>query len=76
MSAHLARPLQTLWDQVKSAYPGRATDSDGWVASDTHHQQNPSSDHEPDESGVVRALDLTHDPVHGFDSYAFADWLL
>lgn len=76
MSASLAKPLQTLWDQVKSTYPGRATDSDGWVASDAHHKQNPSSDHEPDENGVVRALDLTHDPAHGFDSYKFADWLL
>lgn len=76
MSTFLSKSLQTLWDQVKVAYPGRATDSDGWVASDAHHKQNPSSDHEPDEGGIVRALDLTHDPAHGFDSYKFADWLL
>lgn len=76
MSPRLAKPLQVLWDQVKSAHPGRSEDSDGWVASASHHAQNPSSDHEPDESGIVRALDLTHDPAHRFDSYAFADWLL
>lgn len=72
----LAFALAKLWDQVKVTYPNRATDSDGWIASSAHHAANPSSDHEPDSRGIVHALDLTHDPVHGFDSYSFADWLL
>lgn len=76
MEDFLVAPLKSLWDQVKEAYPGRSEDSDGWIASAAHHLQNPSSDHEPDNTGAVRALDLTHDPAHGFDSYKFADWLL
>ena len=76
MEDRLAAGLQRLWDQVKEAYPGRSTSSDGWIASAQHHSQNPSSDHEADSRGIVHALDLTHDPQHGFDSYAFADWLL
>ncbi len=74
--ARLAKCLQVLWDQVKNQYPNRKTDSDGWIASASHHAQNPSSDHEADSRGLVHALDLTHDPAHGFDSYRFADHLL
>lgn len=74
--ARLAKCLQVLWDQVKSQYPNRKTDSDGWIASASHHAQNPSSDHEADARGIVHAVDLTHDPANGFDSYKFADWLL
>ena len=56
-------------------FPGRAKDSDGTLASATHHAQNPSSDHEPNKNGIVTAMDITHDPRHGFDSYKFADYL-
>lgn len=76
MADRLAKSLDKLRTQVSEAYPARATDSDGWVASAAHHQQNPSSDHEADSRGVVHAVDFTHDPAHGFDSYAFADFLL
>lgn len=76
MNDRLAGALQTLWDQVKHQYPNRSTENDGWIASAAHHAQNPSSDHEADSRGIVHALDLTHDPANGFDSYKFADWLL
>ena len=74
--ARVAKSLQTLWDQVKAAYPGRADGDDGTLPSNAHHQQNPKSDHEADINGIGHALDLTHDPRHGFDSYEFADMLI
>lgn len=72
----LALGLETLRSQVNAVYPDRRKDSDGTLPSDAHHLQNPSSDHEPDSRGIVHALDLTHDPHNGFDSYNFADQLL
>lgn len=75
MPDRLAYSLAKLRDQVTAAYPGRKTDSDGWIASAAHHQANPSSDHESDSRGIVHAVDFTHDPERGFDSYKFADWL-
>ena len=73
--ARIASSLAVLRTQVDRAYPYRHKDDDGWIASAQHHLQNPNSDHEPNAAGVVTALDLTHDPAHGFDSYAFADML-
>lgn len=55
--------------------PGRSTVSDGCCASVQHHQQNPTSDHEADISGFAHAVDITHDPEHGFDSWLEADRL-
>jgi hypothetical protein len=71
--ARIARSLGTLRDQVNRSFPKRRTDDDGWIGDAAHAQRN--SDHNPNEHGVVTALDLTHDPAHGFDSYAFADML-
>jgi hypothetical protein len=73
--ARIASSLAVLRQQVDLAYPNRRKDDDGWIASPEHHLQNPNSDHEPNGHGVVTALDLTHDPTHGFDSYAFAEAL-
>jgi hypothetical protein len=73
--ARIANSLAVLRQQVDLTYPNRRKDDDGWIASPEHHLQNPNSDHEPNSHGVVTALDLTHDPAHGFDSYAFADML-
>ena len=76
MANRIAKSLDKLRDQVTAAYPGRAIDSDGWIASAAHHAANPSSDHEADSRGIVHAIDFTHDPAHGFNSYAFADFML
>ncbi len=75
-SWRVAKSLDTILVQVNAKWPDRDKSSDGTAPSDAHHQQNPSSDHEPNADGVVRARDITHDPAHGFDSYAFADMLL
>lgn len=74
----IARSLDVLRTQVNKAYPARSKASDGWIG-DTNHASR-SSDHNPwiedGEDFVVSALDLTHDPAHGFDSFKFADMLL
>jgi hypothetical protein len=74
MSWRLARGLEKLRSQVNAKWPGRSKESDGSVG-DTSHSAR-ASDHNPDSSGVVHAIDITHDPKGGFDSYAFADMLL
>lgn len=73
MAWRLARGLEKLRAQVNEKWPNRRKDSDGSVG-DTSHAARPS-DHNP-VNGVVHAIDITHDPRGGFDSYAFADLLL
>lgn len=70
----LARALEQLRAQVNAKWPSRSKSSDGSVG-DTSHSAR-ASDHNPDGAGVVHAIDLTHDPKNGFDSYAFADHIL
>jgi hypothetical protein len=62
-----------LRSQVDAAHPNRATFNDGWIGDAAHQARK--SDHNPNAAGVVQALDLSHDPAHGFDSYAFAELL-
>lgn len=71
--ARLANCLVTLRDQIDARWPNRSKSSDGWIG-DTAHQGR-VSDHNPDAAGVVTAIDITHDPAGGFDSYAFAELL-
>jgi len=74
MSWRLARGLEKLRSQVNAKWQNRSKNSDGSVG-DTSHSAR-VSDHNPDGAGVVHAIDITHDPKGGFDSYAFADMLL
>lgn len=75
MSApRLAEALKVLRAQVDARWPGRHTDSDGWIGDEAH--QHRISDHDPDDNGVVTAIDITHDPRSGCDSYALADVLV
>ncbi len=73
-SWRVAKALLTLRDQINAQYPGRKKDSDGTIGNAEHSAR--SSDHNPDTDGVVKALDTTHDPLHGFDSYSFSDMLI
>lgn len=73
MSWHLAPALVTLRDQVNKRWPKRSKASDGAVG-DTSHKAR-KSDHNPDSQGRVHAIDITHDPKGGFDSYRFAEHL-
>lgn len=73
MTWRLARSLIVLRDQVNALVPNRDKSSDGSIGDENHSAR--TSDHNPNEHGVVCAIDITHDPAHGFDSYAFADML-
>lgn len=70
--------LLVMRDQANLIAPNRSRASDGLVGDEAHQSTN--SDHNPHYvagvgSEIVTALDLTHDPAHGFDSYHFAETL-
>lgn len=69
---YLAKSLVTLFDQIDGAFPGRDKSSDGTIGNKAH--QATDSDHNP-HGGVVYALDITHDPAHGVDTYLLFDTL-
>src|SRR6185437_16018 len=73
MNFRVARSLLTLRDQVNAMAPGRDTSSDGTIG-DSGHQAR-KSDHNPNEDGVVTAMDITHDPRHGIDAGTLAEML-
>ena len=60
MKPILCKAGQQLRLQIDDSYPSRDRKSDGWVG-DTRHQARPTSDHNPDENGIVRAVDLDRD---------------
>lgn len=64
MSWLLAESLVILRAQIDEMYPGRRKNSDGTIGDAAHARTE--SDHNP-AGGIVCALDLTHDPSHGFD---------
>lgn len=55
----LSKAAQTLRAQINAKWPKRDKSSDGWIG-DTRHQARPS-DHNPDENGWVRAIDVDAD---------------
>lgn len=74
--ARIAKSLATLRDQVNAAYPKRSKVSDGWIGDQAHSARK--SDHNPNQYGVVQALDLTHDldgKGDDFDAWKFAETL-
>ena len=78
MSWRLAKSLETLRAQINAAYPTRSKASDGTIGDAAHASR--SSDHNPwvkdGATGVVTALDITHDPANGVDIQKLADTLL
>jgi hypothetical protein len=73
MTWRVAQSLKKLLAEVDARWPDRRKDSDGTIG-DTAHQHR-KSDHDPNSHGVVCALDITHDPKSGCDSYALAEVL-
>lgn len=69
----VAGSLLTLLSQVNALYPNRDKSSDGTIGDAAHQAQQ--SDHNPDALGIVRALDITHDPAHGCDIDKLTDAL-
>lgn len=81
MTWRVAASLLTLRDQINASYPGRSKGSDGTIGDPAHQAQGSASDHNPwftlpgDPTGIVTALDITHDPAHGLDIDALSDQL-
>lgn len=71
--ARIAKSLDVLRSQVNRMAPGRSKASDGWIG-DAAHASRPS-DHNPNQAGVVCALDITHDPLGGMDCHKLAKQL-
>jgi hypothetical protein len=59
MKPVLCKAGQQLREQFDDSYSDRDRRSDGWIG-DTRHQARPS-DHNPDEQGIVRAVDIDRD---------------
>jgi len=73
MAWRLAKGLEQLRQQVNIKWPKRSKASDGTIGDQAHSAR--TSDHNPVRE-IVHALDLTHDPANGFDSWKFADMIL
>ena len=73
MTWRVAKSLLHLRDQVNARWPNRRKDSDGTIGNAEHSSR--TSDHNPNPEGVVCAIDITHDPASGCDSYALAETL-
>lgn len=71
MAWRLAISLVTLRNEVNAFAPGRSKVSDGTIGDPAHAAR--ASRHNPNRHGVVTALDLTHDPVGGYDAHGHAD---
>jgi hypothetical protein len=71
MSWKLAAAAVTLRDQVNKRYPKRDRSSDGTISDQAHRRR--ISDHNPDKTGYVMALDLDED---GWPAHQFADQLV
>ncbi|MBN7758998.1 peptidoglycan-binding protein [Nitratireductor aquimarinus] len=78
MTWRLARSLGRLREQINAAAPLRSKASDGTIGDAAHASR--SSDHNPwvkdGATGVVTALDITHDPAAGVDIQKLADALV
>lgn len=77
MAWRVVRSLTALRTQINAACPGRRTGADGTIG-DSRHAES-ASDHNPahyaalGSTPVVCALDITHDPAHGCDTFAIAE---
>lgn len=70
----LAKSLVKLRNEINELFPSRKKSSDGWISDAAHRARK--SEHNPDADGVVRAIDLTHDPKSGADMHIIADYLV
>ncbi len=77
MTWRVAKALLKLREQVNARFPTRAKGWDGTIGDEAHASR--TSDHNPwvrdNGMGIVTAIDITHDPAHGVDSYRLADQL-
>lgn len=72
MKPSLSKSAETLREQINKTYPKRDKKSDGWIGDAKHSLSK--SDHNPDASGCVRALDIDADlSDHKSESAYLAD---
>lgn len=71
--ARMAKSLATLLVEANRVAPGRSKSYDGWIGDAAHAAR--ASRHNPNNAGVVCALDITHDPAHGMDTHALFEYL-
>lgn len=69
----LAQALVTLREQINALWPDRDKTSDGSIGDEAHQARR--SDHNPDEDGVVTAIDITDDDSVGADMRKLAESL-
>lgn len=73
MTWRMAKSLEVLLAQINAMSPNRDKSSDGGIGNAEHSAR--TSDHNPNDDGVVCARDFTHDPAHGIDSEQLAEAL-
>lgn len=77
MAYRLAKSLDKMREQFNKHSPNRNKASDGWIGDAAH--ASTTSDHNPwvkdGSMGIVTALDITHDPKNGVDTWAIAEHL-
>ena len=79
-SFRISASLAKLLSQVNDISPRRSKKSDGWIGDDAHARKGSASDHNPwvrdGSTGIVTAIDITHDPAHGCDAGKIVDDLV
>ena len=74
MAYKLCKAGQQLREQIDDAFPDRNRTSDGWIGDARHAARK--SDHNPDASGLVRAIDIDADlQSHASEAFDLADQL-
>jgi len=72
--AKLCKAGQQLREQIDDAFPDRDRTSDGWLGDAKHAARK--SHHNPDASGIVRAIDIDADlRSHASEAFDLADQL-
>lgn len=74
MTIRVAPSCRAVLTQANALWPNRSKASDGTIGNERH--QRSKSDHNPDEDGIVHAVDLTHDPAHGCDAHKWVRELM
>ena len=81
MTYRIAKSLSKLRSQANARWPTRNIKSDGWIGDANHLKKGfANSDHNPHvkdgATGIVTAIDVTHDPKSGCDAGVIADVLV
>lgn len=74
MAWRLVDSLIKLRNQANLAAPNRNKSADGTIGDGAHSARK--SDHNPEDDGTVDALDLTHDPLHGWNCRVVVDAII